>query len=149
MRKHLAVLDPLERIIHLTRIADRTLTQGEEVELKVLCPQFLAARKGTVDTPGPLRGKPPTPKDMAIAYDIPYFAALLHTIGLFGTDGLEHLHQMITAAKAKTASIRNLKQRAKSSVLNIQRTQQVGAMTLHREAKEEEERAAKKKAETS
>lgn len=138
IKKHLAVLDPLCEIIHLTRIADRSLTRRQEAELEALCPKYLEGRRGVLD------GKVPTPKDMAVAFDVPYYAKLLHTLGLLGTDGLEHLHQMITAAKILTRSIRNRELCAATTAQHIQMKQQTCALGMAQEAEERVEREAKK-----
>ena len=63
---------------------------------------------------------------------------------LDGVDGLEHLHQIITASNAQTACIQNLRKRAASTVQALQRTQQIGAMRLEEEQTEKLEREAKR-----
>jgi len=91
-----------------------------------------------------LGDKPPTPKDLAVAYDVPYFAKLLHTLGLFGTDGLEHLHQMVAATKARMKSIQNAQKRAASEMEALTGTQQTNADQFMRDREAQEARELKK-----
>ena len=138
MKKHLGVLDVLAEIIHLTRIADRNLTTEQEQSLADLGKRYIEARRAVLD------GKVPTPKDMVVAYEIPYYANLLHSLGEFGTDGLEHLHQLITATKAKTRSIANPERRATSTGKALVRTQQTNKARMLKDKAAGEEREAKK-----
>jgi hypothetical protein len=63
---------------------------------------------------------------------------------MLGCDGLEHLHQLITAAKIKTRSIQNPEARARATGHNLQMTQQTNKMRMAEDADKGEEQAAKK-----
>ena len=129
VKKHSAVLQPLDTVLHLTRKTEMLNRETEMPLLRDACTQFGAAwRESYTD-----RDEKLTVKGHIVEAHVADFVELYGTAGVFGEDGAEAIHVSDAACRRIVRQMRNPVDRHRAAMLHHIAYQFTPA--LHREVK--------------
>jgi hypothetical protein len=139
VKKHSAVLEPLDTVLHLTR-ATRMLSRDTEMPLlREACTQFGAAWRDSYSERNKKGKCQLTVKGHIVEAHVADFVELYGTAGVFGEDGAEAFHVSDAACRRIVRQMRNPIERHKAAMLHHIAYQFTPA--LNREIKKRKRRA--------